>query len=161
MRTGRKLSRLFAVCAAAFAIVFTVALAVFVLGRDGEAAPREAALPGPETVELPPATGSQRIVVSIPGPRPPEAYLHVVAIDGSGRRQLTSVASRGLIPIDESPEWAPDGSRIAFARSLETASGGGGEPSHVYTMPARGGDARRVGRGASAETGPTWSPDAR
>jgi Tol biopolymer transport system component len=162
MRTGRNLPRLVAACAALFAIVFAVALAALALGSDGETVPNPAAPPTPTgAAELPTAVGRERIVVSIPGPRPPEAYLHVVAIDGSGRRQLTSAAASGLVPIDESPEWAPDGTRIAFLRSLETRSGGGGEPSHVYVVPARGGDPRRVSRGNRAETGPAWSPDGR
>jgi Tol biopolymer transport system component len=52
------------------------------------------------------------------------------------------------------PSWSPDGKSIAFAsrRSGRT---------HVYVMPADGGDARRLTSGAADDARPTWSPDGR
>jgi TolB protein len=60
---------------------------------------------------------------------------------------------------DEEPAWSPDGSRIAFARSIFTA----GEPDiglkslDVWTVTADGRGRRKLTRDGSSS--PDWSPD--
>ena len=85
-------------------------------------------------------------------------------LDGSdSRRRLTDYDGQ-----DVSPEWSPDGNRIAFVRKV---SGIHDDARGIYTMAADGSDTRRVHRFRDARdqdgpiwdrapfTGPTWSPD--
>lgn len=51
------------------------------------------------------------------------------------------------------PTWSPDGSTIAFAR--------GGERPGIYTIPAIGGNARRLIATGASFLGMDWSPDGR
>ena len=55
---------------------------------------------------------------------------------------------------DDSPEWSPDGSRIAFVRDAY----GMGE---IYVMNADGTKKRRLTRNRAFDTAPVWSPDGR
>jgi len=69
-------------------------------------------------------------------------HIFVVAVDGSGRRQLT----RGSGEYE--PAWSPDGTRIAyFAKDA------------VWVMNADGSGSRRVASGDLTAFQPTWSPD--
>ena len=52
-----------------------------------------------------------------------------------------------------SPSWSPDGQQIAFLSNRA-------EGWDLYTMPASGGEAIRLTRGATADD-PAWSPDGR
>ena len=54
-----------------------------------------------------------------------------------------------------SPQWSPDGARIAFD-SLETDG-----RFHVWTIDARGGTPRRLTTEAGDQRFPTWSRDGR
>ena len=79
------------------------------------------------------------------------AEIWLAAPDGSGAQRLVQGPGRW----QSSPQWSPDGSRIAF-ESLDRDG-----RFHVWTIDARGGTPRRV----TAETGdhrfPTWSHDGR
>ena len=73
-----------------------------------------------------------------------DTALWVVATSGgAGERRLTSG------PRDQSPRWSPDGSRIAFLRTVDTA----GRPQpQIHLLPMRGGEATALSslpRGAS------------
>ena len=73
-------------------------------------------------------------------------YVWAMNADGSGRRMLTPLPSEGSRgPEDESPDWAPDGSRILFWQ------GDGG----IWTMDPQGDSRTRITNGAE----PAWSPD--
>ena len=80
--------------------------------------------------------------------------LWVVRTDGRGLRKLV-----GTPGWDESPAWSPDGSRIAFAKSLYEA----GEREDilksidVWTARADGRSQRNLTRDGSASS-PAWSP---
>src|SRR4029453_17975309 len=59
--------------------------------------------------------------------------------------------------MDTNPRWAPDGSRLAFNRSVE--KDGKPQPAQIWVLSLRGGEARALtdlpkGAGAAA-----WSPD--
>ena len=65
---------------------------------------------------------------------------------GHARRRVTS----GI-----SPDWSPNGRRLALVRPLPAAAFG-----RLYTVAASGRDLRRVGRSKNVSH-PVWSPDAR
>ena len=80
----------------------------------------------------------------------------VVNADGSGRRMLTTRWS-------QNPAWAPDGRTIAFTSVVRNTP-----PFRLYLMDERGRRRMRIpGRypdpepAPNAESGPTWSRDAR
>lgn len=84
-----------------------------------------------------------------------------VAPDGTGTRQLTQPPAQTR---DDHPDWSPDGSTVAFDRSV------GDSPGRIWTIGADGENAHRIGplceAGApdctnEAETTPAFSPTAR
>jgi Tol biopolymer transport system component len=77
--------------------------------------------------------------------------------DGSRERQLTHPPA-GV--VDDQPDWAPDGRRIAFQRCP------GEDPCSVWTVRADGSDARKVNVRCRLEpicdaNSPSWMPDGR
>lgn len=83
-----------------------------------------------------------------------EERIYVTNADGSARP--TSLVE------GRTPEWSPDGSRIAFRR--DNPNKGGGLPTRIYISDADGGDVivhePDVAGEASGEGGPPmWSPD--
>lgn len=79
--------------------------------------------------------------------------LRVVTADGSAGRSLTRPSGAGA---DYWPAWSPDGSTIAFTRA--TASEQGDGDVAIWTVPAAGGEPRRLVPDAED---PAWSPDGR
>jgi dipeptidyl aminopeptidase/acylaminoacyl peptidase len=75
----------------------------------------------------------------------------VPAAGGDAPRRLTS----GI--RDTTPRWAPDGTRLAFVRSVE--KDGKAQPDQVYLLPMDGGEARAITDGTSGASDPVWSPD--
>ncbi|MCU1693007.1 MAG: hypothetical protein JWM64_2098, partial [Frankiales bacterium] len=115
-------------------------------------------------VLLDPGTGARRRLV-VPGGLDPAVspdgtrlvfglrdgsavQLWTSALDGSGRRRLTSGSARS-----GAPDWSPDGSRIALCRFPVV----GGAPS-LATVRPDGTEGRPVPGSAGACT-PSWSPD--
>lgn len=86
-------------------------------------------------------------------------YDHLLLLDVASRRvdTLTSGAVN-----DGSPQWSPDGTRIAFIRRIPPEPGTG-EESDVYVVEARAGAApRRLTTTPGPDVGPpSWSPDGR
>ena len=76
---------------------------------------------------------------------------------GSGEpQQLTS----GLW-FDQSPQWSPDGRRLALL-SDRAERGKGKEPkASLYLLPVNGGEAVRIWDQQGSMTDPRWSPDGR
>ena len=74
-----------------------------------------------------------------------------VKVDGSDARALTGGGILDAGKTDVS--WSPDGKTIAFVRKGKIAS--------YWTVPANGGDPRRVGVGPGADLALAWSPDSR
>jgi len=68
-----------------------------------------------------------------------------VTIDGMTR--LTNNLAE-----DESPEWSPDGKKIAFASNRDGAK-------NIYVMNADGSDVVRLTNGSVGDEAPVWSPD--
>ena len=52
----------------------------------------------------------------------------------------------------EAPSWSPDGSRIAFARTVEGNT-------DVYSVAADGMDLQRLTTDLGVDTDPWWGPD--
>jgi dipeptidyl aminopeptidase/acylaminoacyl peptidase len=99
------------------------------------------------------------------GPRQEyRSHIWVVDIDSGAARQFTAGDHRG-----RRPRWSPDGARILFTSdrgspgSAESRPAydpaGDKKPTHLWVIPAAGGEARRV---TEADHGPAetvWSPD--
>jgi TolB protein len=76
------------------------------------------------------------------------ASIDVVRPDGSGLVALTSGAG------DFYPAWAPDRTRIAFARRVA-----GSDTKHIFVMNADGSAVTQLTTGAKDDGWPAWSPD--
>jgi Tol biopolymer transport system component len=83
----------------------------------------------------------------------PEGSIWRMAVDGSGRLQLTTPPRSFM-----NPRWSPDGTQITFFGGIP------GEPSRLYVVPATGGAVRQLTRGEAGSSGDddgSWSPDGR
>jgi len=77
--------------------------------------------------------------------------LWVMNADGSGKRELCS--GKGFWSF--SPEWSPDGRKIAF-HSLSQR-----KKSHIWMMNSDGTEQLELTHGNASDTTPRWSPDGR
>ena len=89
------------------------------------------------------AQGKSKIAFVSRGPQQAHG-LYVVSADGSGQRRLT-----GSVLV-RTPEWSPDGRRIAFE--------GGDGTNGIYVVSADGSFRVRLARHGRT---PAWSPDGR
>ncbi|HUE88268.1 MAG TPA: S9 family peptidase [Vicinamibacterales bacterium] len=60
---------------------------------------------------------------------------------------------------DANPRWSPDGTRLAFVRVTE--EGGRSQPSQIYVIAMRAGEARAITEIPRGASNPQWSPDGR
>ena len=70
--------------------------------------------------------------------------------DGSNAQQLTSLG--GLVGYCGSPQWSPDGERIAFSSILE-------DQWEIYVVSANGGKPKRLTKSSANDDEPAWSRD--
>jgi dipeptidyl aminopeptidase/acylaminoacyl peptidase len=83
-----------------------------------------------------------------------DTALWIVPTDGSEPpRPFTSG------PSDSSPRWSPDGTRLAFVRSVK--KDGKGQPPQIHLLSTRGGEAVALTDLPQGAGGPLWSPDSR
>lgn len=71
----------------------------------------------------------------------------VMSTDGANPINLTN-----HLATDDSPDWSPDGKRIAFVSNRD-------ENSEVYVMNADGTNPINLTNHPAADSSPTWSPD--
>jgi dipeptidyl aminopeptidase/acylaminoacyl peptidase len=102
----------------------------------------------------------KRMVVYLADCGDPTADLYSMRADGMGVRQLTYTAAH-----EQTPVLSPDGSQIAYIKSISIGHGCEGCPSELWVMNANGSHARRLtSPGIKNEIGdwdanPSWSPD--
>lgn len=83
-----------------------------------------------------------------------DTALWIVPTDGSEPpRPFTSG------PADSSPRWSPDGTRLAFVRSVK--KDGHGQPPQIYLLSTKGGEAAALTDLPEGAGEPLWSPDSR
>jgi eukaryotic-like serine/threonine-protein kinase len=78
----------------------------------------------------------------------PEGILWVSSVDGSDRHELSFPPT-----VVGLPSWSRDGKTIAFSAHQR------GEPWHVYSISAEGGDPQQLTSGDTNDEDATWSPD--
>jgi Tol biopolymer transport system component len=79
----------------------------------------------------------------------------LVRADGTGMRQLTSGAG-----ADEMPTISPDGTQVAFVRTLGDGTPSG-RKSELFTVPTAGGEPTRLTENTREDVNPVFSPDGR
>src|SRR5687767_10991515 len=96
------------------------------------------------------ASGEQPdVILAIAEPsRLPAVYLNVVALDGAGRRRITSPPEgAGLVTaLDMQPDWSSAAGLVAFARETFSARGLG-SPTKIYSVRPDGSGLRRLTEG--------------
>jgi dipeptidyl aminopeptidase/acylaminoacyl peptidase len=95
------------------------------------------------------------------------AFVQVTVNDKENRYEtsLFTVPATGAEPPrrltssirDLAPRWSPDGSRLAFLRSID--KDGKPQPAQLYLLDMSGGEARAITDVAGGASGPVWSPD--
>ncbi len=88
------------------------------------------------------------------GPSKPSS-IWLVRADGTGMRQLTSGPGS-----DEMPTISPDGTAVAFSRTLHDGTKAG-RKAELFTVPIAGGEATRLTENEVDDVNPVWSPDGR
>lgn len=91
---------------------------------------------------------------------PAGSGIYLVHRDGGGLRLLTSWSCPENVCDALDPIWSPDGTRVAFTRSLPEA-GSDGNLGDIYIVPMEGGEARPVTRDSAADCCPSWQPRVR
>ena len=95
-----------------------------------------------------PASYTGRIVFT--SFRDGNAEIYVMDADGGNQENLTNHPAG-----DSSPDWSPDGTKIAFVSNRV------GARSQIYVMDAHGKNVIRLTDGPGSKRDPDWSPDGR
>ena len=88
--------------------------------------------------------------------------IHAMRADGSGRVRLTSGRADPFAGTgDAEPAWSPDGTTLAFARTVRISFED--YRSQIYLLGPDGGRPRAITTGVDgvSVSGPAWSPDGR
>jgi Tol biopolymer transport system component len=97
---------------------------------------------------------TDEIAVSLAVGRGGDGSGGIVIINPSGRR-LATLSTRRAGREDSEPAWSPDGTRLAFTRTIDRR-----RSFQIYVMRADGKGVRRITRGRF-DYSPSWSPDGR
>jgi Tol biopolymer transport system component len=92
--------------------------------------------------QIEPAWSPDGSRIAFASKRDGKQHIFVMNADGSGTIRVTDEAFN-----DEHPAWSHDGAQIVFARE-----------GALYSVAAKGGKARRVGKGIGSSGDPAWSP---
>jgi Tol biopolymer transport system component len=96
---------------------------------------------------------SARRIPSAPGGAALAAASGLVAIAPAGSSHQPPRDVLGPCTCHATPDWSPDGTRIAYA------SGQSGDGVSIFTVRSDGTDVRRVTGGGAVDYAPAWSPD--
>ena len=131
---------------------------IYTMRSDGGGLRRITTLPAGYELDVAPRfspDGKRLVFTRVRGKGCPQPYcptehseLFVVGVDGTGLRQLTSLA---IHPGD--PDWSPDGKRIVFEAYPN------GPYADVYVIGANGHNLRNLTRDPGGQADPSWSPD--
>jgi len=124
---------------------------IYVMGATGESARRMSDFGynpawSPDGEKIVVATE----VINRPLTRPTKSQIWTLAIATGEKRMIT--AGDAL-----QPAWSPHGYRIAYWTRPDIS----GQGEDIWTIPAEGGEARKVTSGAGTNWNPVWSPDGR
>lgn len=106
-----------------------------------------------EPITASPRTRPELAVSRVVAGNPPRR--DVITLDGSGM-SVRVLASGGAV-LASRLSWSPDGTRLAFARSVSV---GRDERTDIFVVNAEGGPARRLTQ-TGRSFAPVWSPDGR
>ena len=129
--------------------------AVMVVPLLGAGERRVAALSGPAAPRIQFSKDGSKLYTSEPVP---DGRQRIVELDlaSGNRRDLTKADGVGPgAPGDDEPALSPDGNSIAFRRRTGSAVG------DIFTVPAKGGEIRRVTHDQSGTVGFSWTRDGR
>src|SRR2546423_171911 len=90
---------------------------------------------------------------------PLASSMDLMSIASAGFEQVVTVSKRGLPAGDRggfpAPRWSPGGEEIAFLASPSAAE----TKRQVFTLPMKGGEARKVTNAPQGVQQFAWSPD--
>ena len=101
--------------------------------------------------------GARVVFVQVKADRKKDQYdtaLWLAVADGAEPPRRLTAGTR-----DSSPRWSPDGSRLAFVRSVE--KDGRAQPPQIHVMDMAGGEPRAVTEIPRGAGSPEWAPDGR
>ena len=105
---------------------------------------------GPAPTPILPPGGNGKIAFQ--SPRGGNNYdIFVMDPNGSNVTNLT----HSLFPVDQDPDWSPDGTKIAFFSDLDDPFNN----NEIYVMDANGANLVRLTNNPAADITPAWSPD--
>lgn len=102
---------------------------------------------------LPPEEAKSRALVMHAGAPDPPSRLVVLSLDGGEPRTLTPPTQ-----YVDGFSWFPDGREIAYSAAPRSGFTAGYE-THIYAVPAAGGEPRTIVDGSGMNRGPEVSPD--
>jgi len=114
-------------------------------------------IPTPDIIVGSVAISPDATTVAFEGMRTGNADIYVVAVDGSGLRQLTTDPA-----TDQYPQWSPDGTTIVYdnAGAREQSDDPQfSKTAEIFTVPVNGGPPTQLTHNSWFDAAPSYSPD--
>ncbi len=104
----------------------------------------------PAATPTPAPGGNGKIAFQSHGRKENNFDIYVMDPDGSNVTDLTN----SLVPVDQSPNWSPDGTKIVFFSNIDDFNN-----DEIYVMDANGTSVIRLTNDPAGDFNPVWSPD--